>query len=230
MSVTPLLLSYRTEGTSNARTFSPVTVIRCGSWPAGLLPGAPALAAPGAIVSGPTSAVTYQIGISHGGYSGDTTIVAPLSRRWSRTFTGPVSYPIVADHRVLVTVADSGSSGTNLYALNQVTGAIIWSRPISGTTFWSGAAYDSGRVFVVNFDGLLRAFNAFTGRRQWSTYLPGQFAFSSPPTASRGIVYTGGAGLGGTVYAVSEKTGSVLWTQRVLLPGAAGPPVSCRTR
>ena len=190
-------------------------------------PVAPAVAASGATVSGPTSAVTYQIGISHAGYSGDTTIVAPLSRRWSHTFTGPVSYPIIADHRVLVTVADNGGgSGTNLYALNQVTGAIVWSQPISGTFFWSNAAYDSGRVFVVNFDGLLQAFNAFTGRPAWSTQLPGQSSFSSPPTASRGIVYTGGAGVGGTVYAVSEKTGSVLWTQPVMNGDNSSPALS----
>src|SRR5690348_6929487 len=92
---------------------------------------APALSASGATVPGPTTAVTYQISISHSGYSGDTTIVAPLSHRWSHTFTGPVSYPLIADHRVFVTVGDAGSSGTHLYALNQATGAIIWSQPIS---------------------------------------------------------------------------------------------------
>ena len=175
--------------------------------------------------TGPTMAVAYQIGIGHSGYSGDTSIVAPLSHRWSHTFTGPVSYPLIADHRVFVTVGDAGSSGTHLYALNQATGAIIWSQSISGA-FWSNAAYDSGRVFVVNFDGLLHAYNASSGRPAWFTQLPGQFVFTSPPTASRGIVYTGGAGDGGTVYAVSEKTGSVLWTQPVSNGDHSSPALS----
>ena len=71
-----------------------------------------------------------------------------------------------------MTVASSGgSSGTTLYALSQATGATVWSRPISGTYHLSNAAYDSGQVFVVNFDGLLRAFDADTGTLNWSVQL-----------------------------------------------------------
>ena len=188
---------------------------------------APAIAASGATVAGPTTAVAYQISIGHDGYSGDTTIAPPLSLRWSHTFAGPVSYPLIADGKVFVTVADSGgSSGTNLYALNQKTGAVLWSQPISGTFFWSNAAYDGGRVFVLNFDGLLRAFGAAGGTPDWSAQLPGQSSFSSPPTANGGIVYTGGAGSGGTVYAVNESNGAVLWTQPVQNGDHSSPALS----
>jgi len=48
-----------------------------------------------------------------------------------------------------------------------------------------------------------------------SVQLPGQYAFSSPPTAEGGFVYVGGAGDGGTVYAVDEKNGAVVWTENV---------------
>jgi outer membrane protein assembly factor BamB len=180
-----------------------------------------------AMVSGPTTDTAYQISVSHDGFSGDTTIVPPLSSRWSHSFTGPVSYPLIADGLVYVTVADNGGNyGTNLYALDQATGSVVWSQPISGTYFWSNAAYDNGQVFVLNFDGLLREFDAATGTPGWAVQLPGQYAFSSPPTADSGVVYVGGAGSGGTLYAVSEADGSVLWTQSVANGDDSSPALS----
>ena len=187
----------------------------------------PAASQPAATASGPTQAVAYQIGISHDGYSGDTTIAPPLSSRWTARFNGPVSYPLIANGMVYVTVADNGGSyGTNLYALDQATGAIVWSQPISGTYFWSNAAYDGGHVFVLNYDGLLREFDAATGTPGWSVQLPGQYSFSSPPTADGGVLYAGGAGSGGTLYAVSETDGSVLWTQPVANGDHSSPALS----
>jgi outer membrane protein assembly factor BamB len=189
----------------------------------------PAVAAPPNPTAGcVTLAVTYQISVSHDGCSSDSTIVPPLTQRWSRDFAGPVSYPLIADGRVFVTVADipDFGYGTTLYALDQATGATVWSQTISGTYYWSNAAYDAGRVFVVNFDGLLRAFDAASGAPTWAVQLPGQYAFSSPPTADGGVVYTGGAGSGGTLYAVSESDGAVLWTQPVSNGDQSSPALS----
>jgi outer membrane protein assembly factor BamB len=189
----------------------------------------PAAAAPDAPApSGPTEAVAYQIGVSHDGFSGDTTVVPPLAQRWSRDLGGSVSYPLIAGGRVFVTAAvtASGFSGTTLFALDQATGAALWSVELLHSTRWSNAAYDAGRVFVVDFDGLMQAFDAATGTRLWSTDLPGQYAFSSPPTAQGGIVYTGGAGTGGTVYAVSQSDGAVLWTQPVSNGDNSSPALS----
>jgi outer membrane protein assembly factor BamB len=172
-------------------------------------------AATAAVPAGPTSAVAYQISIAHDGYSADTSIAPPLSQKWSVSFTGGVSYPLIVGNKVFVTVANNGSYGTQLYALNKNTGKTIWSQAITGTYNWSNAAYDGGQVFVINEDGELLAYNAATGVLNWSEQLPGQYSFSSPPTASKGVVYVGGAGSGGTLYAVSETDGSVLWTQSV---------------
>jgi outer membrane protein assembly factor BamB len=172
-------------------------------------------AATTAVPAGPTSDVAYQISIAHAGYSADTSIAAPLSQKWSLSFSGGVSYPLIVGNKVYVTVANSSSYGTELYALNKNTGKTVWSQPISGTYYWSNAAYDAGQVFVVNYDGEMLAYNATTGALNWSEQLPGQYSFSSPPTASNGVVYVGGAGSGGTLYAVSETDGSVLWTQSV---------------
>ncbi|HEU4348017.1 MAG TPA: PQQ-binding-like beta-propeller repeat protein [Actinoplanes sp.] len=194
---------------------------------------APAAASSGAAAtpappSGRTTAVTYQVGPSHDGHSGDSSLVTPLGQRWSRNLGGPVSYPLIAGGKVFVTSTRTpgGAYGTTLWALNGRTGATVWSRSIPGTYYWSAAAYDGGRVFVVNFDGVLRAFDGATGVLAWSVQLRGQHAFSSPPTAAGGTVYVGGAGSGGTLYAVRESDGAVLWTQPVANGDHSSPAVS----
>jgi outer membrane protein assembly factor BamB len=173
-----------------------------------------------------SSAVTYQIDAAHDGVQTDPSLAPPLARRWSATFPTTPSYALIAQGKVFVTAANSGTSGSTLYALDQATGATVWSQPIPGTYGFSAAAYDAGRVYVVNFDGLLRAFDAAAGSQAWSTQLPVQWAFTSPPVAAGGVVYTGGAGSGGTVYAVDEQTGALLATQPVENGDHSSPAVS----
>src|SRR5207237_4579972 len=114
-----------------------------------------------------------------------------------------------------ITTAPEANYGNTLIALDEDTGATIWSADVGGTYFFANAAYDSGKVFVVNYDGLMKAFDAAIGTLLWSVNLPDQYAFTSPPTAVNGVVFTGGAGSGGTVYAVDETNGAVLWTMPV---------------
>ncbi len=164
-------------------------------------------------------AVAYQINAAHSGRMSlpyGMKLVPPLVLEWSRNLGGPVSYPLIADGLVFVTVGNTGSYGTEFYALKLSTGDIVYQKPISGTYYWSNAAYDHKRVFVVNFDGELQAFAAATGDPAWSVQLPGQWAFSSPPTARGGQVFVGGAGDGGTLYAVDEASGNVNWSALVL--------------
>ena len=61
----------------------------------------------------------------------------------------------------------------------------------------------------------MTAWDAATGARAWSRNLDGQYSFSSPPTAFGGSVCVGGAGSGGTVYAVDGATGALRWTASV---------------
>jgi len=169
--------------------------------------------------------VAYQIDPAHDGQAQVRHLNPPFKQVWSVDLGAPVSYPLIADGRVFVTVANSEGYGTQLYALDRVSGAKLWHKAISGTYLWSNAAYENGQVFVVNFDGLLKAFDAATGNLDWSVQLPGQYAFSAPPTASGGQVFVGGAGSGGTLYAVDESNGHVNWTNAVENGDESSPAV-----
>jgi outer membrane protein assembly factor BamB len=174
-----------------------------------------------------SQSVAYQLDPAHDGYASGESLAPPLTKAWSRTLTGRISYPLVVGNRVYVSAA--AGSGTNVYALNRTNGSILWEHSIGGTYPWSGIAYDasggSGRIFVVNSDGLLTALDAATGNALWSTALPGQYSFSSPPTAVDGIVYDGGAGTGGTLYATNESSGALLWSQSVANGDNSSPAV-----
>lgn len=107
---------------------------------------------------------------------------------------------------------------TQLYALDENTGATLWGTTLTADSSnypWSGITYENGRVFALSEDGNMWAFDAASGTVLWSKSIATGYAyvFSSPPTALGGIVYTAGAGDGGTVFAVSEQNGSVLWSK-----------------
>lgn len=157
--------------------------------------------------------VAYQLDAAHDGMQSET-ITAPLIQQWSDTLTGSVSYPLVVNGVVYVAAATSSNADT-LYAIRQATGTTLWTKSFSSTYAWAALAYDAGQVFVISESGMLTAVNASTGVTAWSVVLPGQSMFSSAPTAADGQVFVGGAGSGGTVYAVSQATGHVTWSMPV---------------
>lgn len=163
------------------------------------------------------SAVAYQINPAHSGSQTDQ-VTPPLVQRWSRDLGAQISYPLVAGGRIFVTVGSDTPITTQLYALDEKTGATLWGTKLTANPSsipWSGITYENGRVFALSEDGNLWAFDAATGTVLWSTSIMTSYAyvFSSPPTALGGIVYTAGAGDGGTVFAISEQNGSVLWSK-----------------
>src|SRR6266851_4990404 len=169
------------------------------------------------------AAVAFQLNVAHSGVQTDGALAPPLSRRWQVTLPGAVSYPLIAQGMVYVTSGIPYTSTTTLYALDQSTGRVVWSQPLAYSLPWANAAYDAGRIFVVGssnpvccHNSVMKAYSADTGAPLWTAELLGSFSFSSAPTAARGVVYTGGAGDGATVYAVDEVTGALLATQHVL--------------
>lgn len=168
----------------------------------------------------------FQIDATHTGGTSSATLTPPLRQRWVVNFGQSISYPLIADGKVFVTVNNPMVGGSTLFALDTTNGATLWSFNLGGFFSWSGSCYENGRVFAVNADGLLRGFDGATGNVIWSTQLPGQFLFSSMPTVHDGVIYTGGAGGGGTVYAVNANTGAVLWTAGVANGDHSSPAVT----
>ena len=174
----------------------------------------------------PEQAVNFQIDASHTGDTSVQHLTPPLRQRWVVNFGRSISYPLIADGKVYVTVRNATSYGTMLYALDQANGATVWSYALGGTYYWSGTCYENGRVFAVNFDGLLRAFDGATGNLIWQVQLPNQYSFTAPPTVYQGVIYVSGAGSGGTVYAVNADSGAVLWTKSVMNGDKSSPAVT----
>jgi outer membrane protein assembly factor BamB len=170
--------------------------------------------------------MSYQGNAGHtGAYA--PTMKLPLTPAWTASFDGPPSYAVVAGGFAFVTAKGPGSGyGTVLHAIDVQTGLDRWSAPLGGTYWWSGIASDTDTVYAVNFNGLLQAFHTSDGTVRWSVQLPGQSSFSSAPTVRDGRVFVGGAGSGGTLYAVDTANGAVLWTASVANGDNSSPAVS----
>jgi outer membrane protein assembly factor BamB len=178
---------------------------------------------------GQDQARNFQINETHTGSSSSPGLIPPLKQKWSVNFGWPISYPLIADGKVFVTVKNAPvTSGTTLFALNAGDGSMLWSINLNlgGPNFWSALCYENGRVFVLTREGRLAAFDGSTGSVIWSQQLPGQFSFTSPPTVFQGVVYAGGTGNGGTAYAVSADNGNVLWAVPLANAGSSSPAVT----
>jgi outer membrane protein assembly factor BamB len=190
---------------------------------AGVLPG---------WAAAPPQATTFQITIDHAGVTtSGGTLALQNTPLWTVQLPGSISYPLIADGGVFVTSEGipgvAGNGGSQLYALDAQTGKNLWGPVALPATYTASyLAYDAGTLFTLTSDGVLSSFNVATGAPGWSEQLPGQYAFSSPPTASNGIVYVGGSGSGGTLYAVDEASGTVLWTELVENGDSSSPAVS----
>ncbi|MGH8265109.1 MAG: PQQ-binding-like beta-propeller repeat protein, partial [Steroidobacteraceae bacterium] len=141
------------------------------------------------------------------------------------TLNGRVSYPVVADGKVFVTtgtsLANPSGNGATLYALDDASGSIAWGPvDLPGTYGFSGHAYDYGKLFVVNFDGQVRAMDAATGSPRWTTQVDGWV--TSAPTAANGVLYVGG----GTLNAIDESNGNHFWKAYASGSADSSPTVS----
>jgi outer membrane protein assembly factor BamB len=181
------------------------------------------------VTAGSSAAIAYQADAKHDGLAAGGPDVAALTEKWTVTLGqssgATVSYPLIAAGEVFVTVENSSSYGTTLYALNASTGATKWSAGLGGLYYFSALTYDGRDLFALNYNGVLTAFAASTGHELWSVQMPGQTSFTAPPTAYDGVVYVTGAGVGGTLYAVSEADGHVRWHRPVENGDKSSPAV-----
>lgn len=172
-------------------------------------------------------AVAFQIDPAHSGSVNFNSIVLPSSAAWSVDVGGTPSYAVIAGGNVYVAV-NLGSGGSEVIALSQTTGATVWGPILIGGS--ANVAYDDGKLFVLSAPfanaATMEAFDAQSGASLWSTLLSGQYGFSAALTAADGYVYTGGAGSGGTLYAVDETNGNIAWTQPVQNGDNSAPAVT----
>lgn len=177
----------------------------------------------------PSIASSYLINPAHTGYVDSPSLVPPLTRLWQREFGNRPSYALIANGRMYV-ITGSGSPDLGLTAFDPRTGATLWGPyDLYGTGRFNlyhfrAHAYDQGRVFTLNEDGHVHAFDAVTGASLWEADVPsaGQAEVGSAPTAYRGILYIASTN---DVIALDEATGSQLWTQPLGAVGDGAPTV-----
>lgn len=103
-----------------------------------------------------------------------------------RGLGGIASSPAVANGIVYV-----GSFDRHLYAIDAVTGHILWAAPTRGFVL-SSPAFANRVVYVGSFDGHLYAFDAATGAKLWTGAIGGWV--TSSPAVVDGVVYVGSDG------------------------------------
>jgi len=173
----------------------------------------------------PDDAVAFQVDAAHSGVSHASSLTAPLSKRWSRDLEGLVHYPLAAQGRVFAlaqTAYTPWGTETTLYALDAATGADSWG-PIDLGAF-AQFAYGDGQVFVVNADGIVRSFDAATGRQRWIVGPPHVSTgnYTAPPVYRDGVLYYKGTEYGGSLFAIAGADGHRLW-EVPITTGEAGP-------
>jgi outer membrane protein assembly factor BamB len=161
-------------------------------------------------------AVAFQINAAHvGNINFSNGFAAPLRQIWYVNLGGTVSYPIIADGMVFVTVDDSTDYDENtalVYALDLTTGAVLWEKLLPSREGWSNATYDRGHLFVLNDLGQLQSINPKTGKVDWKVQLSSSDSYVTAPVAGNGQVFVAAGGYPNQIIAVSEANGAVDWS------------------
>jgi outer membrane protein assembly factor BamB len=128
---------------------------------------------------------------------------------WSHRFSkGVTSSPLIAEGRVYV-----GSRDGTFMALNAWNGHVVWRQHV--WSVWDGAAYRGGVVYVGSDQSRVWALDADTGARRWVRGLRGRVRGTPAVTDTRVFVGTDA----GRLYALSRRSGRVLWSAAVVQPG-----------
>jgi outer membrane protein assembly factor BamB len=181
-----------------------------------------------AVVAAPAHAgqsTTYQQNAAHTGDVSEPGLDPPFVRKWNVDLRGDMSYAVIAQGRVFVTVDDGDVApryeGTRLMALHPGNGAVLWQQQLNHSRDWSGIAYGAGSLFVVTHDGVVSALNPETGAPRWSRDIGD--GFTSEPSVEGNTVYVGGTG---KLFALDVASGAERWSQTISGGDHSSPAVA----
>jgi outer membrane protein assembly factor BamB len=172
-----------------------------------------------------------------------TSLHPPFATAWSKTFQGPAGthawkeeesgkqveipaeefagYPLLGNGLVYVVHANTGSpQKSEIDALSQQTGALVWSRELASGASTVFTALDGNRLFAISgYPEGLTALDALTGQELWHREVNNE----EPLVASEGVLYYVGASIGAETIAVDETTGRTIWEGQMFNSTGAGP-------
>lgn len=178
-----------------------------------------------------TASSGWQVDATHAGYLYGAGVVPPLTQAWSDDLGWSSPTMAISAGDVFVPAAGApdpdGFPTLDLDAIGLATGAIGWSRQIAEVD--SVPAFvntDDGHVFTAVGDSggdsaavAVSAYDQVSGALQWTVTLPGDAWVPTPPITHDGVLYVDAEGRGGTVYALNETDGSLLWVNGPLKIG-----------
>lgn len=107
---------------------------------------------------------------------------------------------------LIIISAEDGS----VYALDQSTGAKIWSFD-TGAPIFASPAIDGGMVFCGNIDGVLFALDVATGIEQWR-FTSGTPIYATPSFGGGKLLI---GNIGGMIYALDARNGEQIWSAEI---------------
>lgn len=162
---------------------------------------------------------TYQTNPSLNGSVTMPGFLPPLRTKWTAQFDGYygyVSYALAAQHKIFVLSSTPNINyGARLSAVDPATGQTLWGPVnIAFTYYWAAMAYDNGRIFVLDNNGKLSAFEAADGSFVWSTNAPGGYSAYdySPPVAVNGLIFTR---ISSNLRVFKASDGSMVWSKTI---------------
>jgi len=133
----------------------------------------------------------------------------PRSQTIADPFDIYLSSPVVAQNTVYF-----GSGDGNLYAVDAVSGELMWKFK-TGDVVHASPAYSDGLMYFGSWDSYFYAVDAANGKERWRFHggedplIHNQVGFQSSPAVVNGVVYTGCRD--SNVYALDAATGKEKW-------------------
>ena len=115
------------------------------------------------------------------------------------------SSPVVANGIVYI-----GSADYNFYALNTMTGAVVWTNT-SNYDIQSTPAVANGTVYFTSVLSNLYALNATTGAEIWTNNTGSHYIYSSPTVANNTVYFADDTYL----HALDATTGVQRWSKNI---------------